>query len=495
MVLLTEAGINKTEATTSANTLMPKKLEEVSSVSNSMIQPSYSTASTATSTPESPGKSIGSNTNTTLSSCTSTINNPKQQKPAFETYEVNYRSSITTLFTNIENCNWDEVESDCANYSSHIRTWVSSTGTNDPSSWCIWRRLPIHEACRRQPPIHIVQLLLEHFPQSAGEKTQFGELPLHLACGCAASYDILNLLLVYNPLGVLVRDNGGRTPLDILESSSGDATTKKASNAFVACQDIITQHNTSHAQAIEVIQKKHTKQIKALHKKSLQELQEKDKSFTTQNKKLSNYKKQISELIETMTECEVKITSKNKVESKLMERIIHLENENASIRQENQNYKHNVRQNQMVIEEKEDKIQQLSSNIQVLVDDLNTVITEKERVIDTSKDWEKEAEMLLKKQFEMHVELTKQRENIQYASDKIRNNVNSILESDGLPIQSTTNVFEEKLGNEADGVSSDRENQEFASILSEEDKAVLAKTAADNVVMSSTASFDNINDS
>ena len=486
MVVITQPKTNIVSSeTASNNTLMPKSLEVPST--NSIIQASYSTAtsSTVTSTPESPTKSLGSNTNTTLSSCATTSKVKSKQQRQLETYEVNYRSNVTSLFTNIENCNWDEVQNDCINYSSHIRTWVSSTGTNDPTSWCIWRRLPIHEACRRQPPIHVVQILLEHFPQSASEITQFGELPIHLACGCAASYDILNLLLVYNPQGVLVRDNGGRSPLDILKSSSSSDTTTKAINAFVACQEIITQHNGNHAHAIQQIQKKHAKQMRSLQKKSVHELNDKDKSFATQNKKLSNYKKQISELIDTMQECEIKINSKNKVESKLMERIIQLENENGAIRQENQNYKQTVRNNQMVIEEKEDKIQQLSSNIQVLVNDLNAIVAEKEYVINTSKEWEKEAQALMKRQFDIHMEMTKQRENVQYASNKIKDNVNSILENDGIPIESSFNIIDNNK-NRLDATL-DEESMEFPATLTEQDKAVLTKTAAENVMSSSSS--------
>jgi len=486
-IITTKSTIKMEKGTTSASTDLSFS---PSITNNKNIQVSCSTTTASTSPPPSP-TSIGSTTNTTLS--TAKTNHSRKKKPdskKVETYEVNYRSkTVTSLFISIENCNWKEASNNCTNFSSHVRTWVSSTGTDDPTSWCVWRRLPIHEACRRQPPLSFVEQLLHEFPESACEKTQFGELPIHLACGCAASSDILNLLLVYNPLGALVRDNGGRTPLDILKSSSSKPN-KATSEAFIACQETLVQHNANHAYKVERHTLKHTKQLHSLNKKSLRDLKEKDDAYLLQAKKLSSYKRQISELVDTMRECEVKIMDKNKAESKLMDRIFQLEAENASIRTDNQTLKSTLRDSQADAEDKQDKIHRLSNVVQVLVSDLNTLVDEKDSLLQKSHDWETEAQLLLQKQQHMHVEMQTQREGVRSFTYKIAHGVDSILDSDDFIKQfNGSSILNDKKKIARD--EKRREEREFPGVLTDLDKELLAKTAAANVVRSSSEDDDD----
>merc|ERR1712129_177786 len=104
---------------------------------------------------------------------------------------------------------------------------------------------------------------LNIFPESAHEKTQFGELPIHLAAGCGAGNDILNLLIAFNPLAVLVRDNGGRTPLEIIKSSypSDTSILSNTTAAFLGCQSTLLSFNKRHQNKVEQIRGKHAKEI------------------------------------------------------------------------------------------------------------------------------------------------------------------------------------------------------------------------------------------
>jgi hypothetical protein len=101
-----------------------------------------------------------------------------------------------------------------------LRTWVRSTGTVQTTfEWALWRRLPIHEACRRQPPAWLIAQMISAFPASARRITQFGELPLHLAVECGAAPEVVNLLLTAYFQGNVQADKSGRTPLQILRDT------------------------------------------------------------------------------------------------------------------------------------------------------------------------------------------------------------------------------------------------------------------------------------
>lgn len=128
--------------------------------------------------------------------------------------EVQQRSveeGATPLFLAVEAKKWhdalDILENDTFSQAS---TWVYSDS---------WRRLPLHEACRRQAPTWVVSFLIAAYPAAVSAKTQFGEIPLHMAVGCSAAPEVVNLLLVSYWKGVNATDQSGRTPYDILEES------------------------------------------------------------------------------------------------------------------------------------------------------------------------------------------------------------------------------------------------------------------------------------
>lgn len=136
--------------------------------------------------------------------------------------DVLYSQGATLLFTACEETRWTDALDLIEHQPQMITQFVKSTGTaNTTFGWALWRRLPIHEACRRQAPAWIIASLISGAPESIKSTTQFGELPLHLAVEMGASPEVINLLIVSFWGGLLEKDNSGRIPLELLDKSEG----------------------------------------------------------------------------------------------------------------------------------------------------------------------------------------------------------------------------------------------------------------------------------
>ena len=73
---------------------------------------------------------------------------------------------------------------------------------------------PLAYALERNPPIEVVEALLEAAPESVGMKVQpGGALPLHIACTWHASSDVVTLLRDAEPAACRVPDELGNVPL------------------------------------------------------------------------------------------------------------------------------------------------------------------------------------------------------------------------------------------------------------------------------------------
>jgi len=134
--------------------------------------------------------------------------------------EVYYNDGATELFLALEDTDWRRALQIIDGMPEQAAVWVISTGTVETTfGWSLWRRLPLHEACRRQAPAWMISALLSSYPFAAEEATQFGELPLHLAVECGAPPEVVNLLVVTYLHGICAQDQSGRTPLEILQDS------------------------------------------------------------------------------------------------------------------------------------------------------------------------------------------------------------------------------------------------------------------------------------
>lgn len=66
--------------------------------------------------------------------------------------------------------------------------------------------LPLHEVCKQQPPLEVVDFLLELYPDAAKTPGKYGYLPLHYACSTNCSADVVARLIEVHPAATRCRD-------------------------------------------------------------------------------------------------------------------------------------------------------------------------------------------------------------------------------------------------------------------------------------------------
>jgi hypothetical protein len=81
------------------------------------------------------------------------------------TLEVDYDKNLTDLYQAITDQKWDYAAQVCKTYPVQAATWVVRHYEDDDE--IMWRFLPIHSACARQPPAFLIQALLKAYPDGA----------------------------------------------------------------------------------------------------------------------------------------------------------------------------------------------------------------------------------------------------------------------------------------------------------------------------------------
>jgi hypothetical protein len=109
--------------------------------------------------------------------------------------EVDFDRNVTDLYDSISQSNWDAALASVRKSPMEARTWVVRY---TPEGEVMWRFLPLHSACARQPPISIIRALLEAYPQGSKSTDDQGMHALHYACGNQASADVIRALLLSN---------------------------------------------------------------------------------------------------------------------------------------------------------------------------------------------------------------------------------------------------------------------------------------------------------
>mmetsp|Transcript_3424 Transcript_3424/g.5670 ORF Transcript_3424/g.5670 Transcript_3424/m.5670 type:complete len:469 (-) Transcript_3424:133-1539(-) len=152
-----------------------------------------------------------------------------------EEYEVDYDKNITRLYEAITNCDWDIAIDAVNEMPRESRTWVVRhyEDTDD----IMWRFLPIHSACARQPPAPVISALLKAYPEGARSIDDQGMYPLHYACGNQASREVVRLLLVANPQAAKITDPRGMLPIHYL-SCWGPSSVSIIDMVLVANRDV-----------------------------------------------------------------------------------------------------------------------------------------------------------------------------------------------------------------------------------------------------------------
>jgi len=128
--------------------------------------------------------------------------------------EVDYDRNITALYESITDCDWDTAIAAASSNPIDAETWV--VRRYEDSNEIMWRFLPIHSACARQPPSQVISALLKAYPNGAAQVDDQGMYPLHYACGNQASRDVIRLLIVAFPGAAKITDPRGMLPIHYL---------------------------------------------------------------------------------------------------------------------------------------------------------------------------------------------------------------------------------------------------------------------------------------
>ena len=120
------------------------------------------------------------------------------------------------LFKLLEDLQWKTAECTLKQFPSDAKQWTSMTDNDKP----MWRRLPIHQACIRQPTPAIISALLDCFPASAKEKDNYQRTALHCAIIHNADIDVIFLILDAYYDARYDKDFFGKTPRDYLSRNT-----------------------------------------------------------------------------------------------------------------------------------------------------------------------------------------------------------------------------------------------------------------------------------
>mmetsp|Transcript_753 Transcript_753/g.835 ORF Transcript_753/g.835 Transcript_753/m.835 type:complete len:546 (+) Transcript_753:75-1712(+) len=127
--------------------------------------------------------------------------------------EVDYDKNVTGLYESISESDWDVAIDDVKANPEEAKTWVVRRHRDGVQDGVMWRFLPIHSACARQPPEPLINTLLSVYPDGAKCLDDQGMLPIHYACGNQASIEVIRLLLLANADGAFTADPNGMLPI------------------------------------------------------------------------------------------------------------------------------------------------------------------------------------------------------------------------------------------------------------------------------------------
>lgn len=126
--------------------------------------------------------------------------------------EVDYHKNVTDLYHAITESDWETAIRAVKKSPDEAKTWVVRKSDENPEK-NMWRFLPIHSACARQPPADLVTALLAAYPEGARCVDDQGMYALHYASGNQASRDVMRSLLMAFPDAAKLKDPRGMLPI------------------------------------------------------------------------------------------------------------------------------------------------------------------------------------------------------------------------------------------------------------------------------------------
>jgi ankyrin repeat protein len=97
----------------------------------------------------------------------------------------------------------------------------------------------LHVICRKNPPLSIIELILQIYPTTVSKLNRNQQYPLHVAAQCGASPEIIKCLSESFPDAVDHADEEGKTPLHLTCESYASTyrAAKSPDGALVSMQD------------------------------------------------------------------------------------------------------------------------------------------------------------------------------------------------------------------------------------------------------------------
>lgn len=155
--------------------------------------------------------------------------------------EVDFDTNITALYDAITKSAWNEAVTAAERNPTEARTWVVRHYHEEDSEGAeqaiMWRFLPLHSACARQPPAAVVEALLQAYPDGAKCIDDQGMFALHYACGNQASREVVRMLIRSFPDAAKIRDPRGMLPIHYL-ACWGPSSISVIDMVLVANRDI-----------------------------------------------------------------------------------------------------------------------------------------------------------------------------------------------------------------------------------------------------------------
>lgn len=106
---------------------------------------------------------------------------------------------------------WNSACERLAQHSGEAGTWVETRKCG--TGLTLFRKLPIHSACRYGAPMSLLKSLISAYPEGVYEKDESGKLPLHHACSASCpGIDVIQFLVALYPESIHVTDSDGNLP-------------------------------------------------------------------------------------------------------------------------------------------------------------------------------------------------------------------------------------------------------------------------------------------
>lgn len=299
-------------------------------------------------------------------------------------------------------------------YPEEARVWINSSGTeNTVFSWSVWRRLPLHEACRRQPPPVLIYALLAAYPESASAESHFGELPLHAAVRCGACAEVVNCLLAAYPSAVFARDNSGCTPLDILNGTGKMMDHDAVIAALTRTISVLTKEEVERNAQIQSMKDEFELAKQQQQKEFEQTVDTKKGEIGALRRELEQEKLATSNLAKKVIQTEKVVELKSTLEGRYQERLKKCEEDIKTLKNLNAQRKAKIKEMECVTANDKKSIEVLNSRVEQLQAQFTAVVDEEETFAATTvARAELQMKVLMKAQLSFIREHDKQKERL-----------------------------------------------------------------------------------